>query len=57
MTYLNNEVREFPIDELSIGKLDSVSGGWSLHNVIVAWRFEQYVQYVRAHPVIGTTLN
>ena len=57
MTDLNNEVREFRIDKLSIDELDSVSSGWSLHNVIVAWRFEQYVQYVRAHPVIGTTLN
>jgi len=54
---MNNEVRELPIDEMTIDELDAARGGWSLHNVIAAWKFEQYVQYLRAHPIIATTLN
>jgi bacteriocin-like protein len=60
MTDLNNEVRELPIDELTNNELDSVSGGFNLittlNNILAAINFEKYVQSVRAHPVIGTTL-
>jgi hypothetical protein len=61
MTDLNNEVRELPIDEMTNNELDSVSGCFNLlttlNNIVAAYNFEQYVQSVRAHPVIGTTLK
>ncbi len=44
MTGLNNEVREMPIDGLTIDELDAVSGGGIIKNLIALANLEQYIK-------------
>jgi hypothetical protein len=56
MTDLNNEVREMPIDGLTIDELDAVSGGGIIKNLIALWKLELLIKDMKDGHLLGKIL-